>query len=95
MSPEHWKESLDDQLIEPDYINKSGRIYWGVKYQIFYPGGTVVTDSARARQWSDSVGIEFHEILLETNFQAIRLVAADLHVAEVGLGHTPFVIRDE
>jgi arginase len=89
-----WRRSLDDRL-----THMSGRKFpgyvWGVKWQGLYPGGRVIEKSDRARVWSESIGIPFHEIVIKSNAHVITLVASDLEVTEVDPGHTPFVVGDE
>lgn len=59
---------------------------WGVKWHSLYPGGKVRPKSAIARQWRDAVGIDFHEIVIETNAHKLTLICADLTVGKTGPG---------
>jgi hypothetical protein len=80
VSPEVWKHSLDDRLIDYDTGKDLDGYVWGVKWQALYPGATVVDDSPRARAWSDAIGIEFHEVRLDTNGHNLSLVFGNLTV---------------
>ena len=62
-----WERSLDNRLI--DYVTGltfDGYV-WGVKYQVLYPGPSVVAASERAERWSEELAIAFHEVRIETN----------------------------
>ncbi len=61
-----------------------------MKWHVLYPGGMVQPDSARARQWQDALGIDFHEIVIETNAHKVTLICADLSVTEAAVGYSPF-----
>ncbi|MEY9887267.1 hypothetical protein ABIA31_000896 [Catenulispora sp. MAP5-51] len=50
----------------------------------------MVTDSARARTWSQTLGIDFHEVCLTTNAHELTLVFSDLQVSELESGYSPW-----
>lgn len=81
--PAHtWRDSLDDRLTSYDTgVDLDGYV-WGVKWQLLYPGATVITDSPTARQWATAVGIDFHEVRIQTNAHDLTLVFSDLNVQE-------------
>lgn len=88
-----WRQSLDDRLTDYDTgVDLDGYV-WGVKWQELYPGATIIEDSPRAQTWRDQVGIDFHEVRIETNAHAITLVFSDLEVTEIPVGHSPFTVR--
>lgn len=68
---------------------------WGVKWQLLYPGAGVVEDSPRALQWSEALGIEFHEVCIETNTHRITLIIHELAVDKVSAGYHTFTAGDE
>jgi hypothetical protein len=41
------------------------------------------------------VGVQFHEIRLETNAHNIMLICSDLQVLKAGPGYAPFVVERE
>ena len=92
LSPEIWNRSLDERL----GIYETGRdldaYVWGVKWQGLYPGMQLVPVSAEAAQWSQALGIPFHEATIETNGHNLSLVFSDLVVALLSPGATPFVV---
>jgi hypothetical protein len=91
---EVWPRSLDDRLIEIDTVGNDAEGYvWGVRWQLLYPGATLVTDSERAQRWAASVRIDFHEVRIEANAHTLTLVFSDLEVSKVAIGYKPFVIR--
>jgi hypothetical protein len=87
-----WRRSLDDRLIRYDTgVDLDGYV-WGVNWHELYPGMSVVPPSARAQKWSADVGIDFHEVSIETNAHMISLIFSDLEVAEVADGYAPYVV---
>lgn len=77
-----WRDSLDDRLINYDTgIDLDGYV-WGVNRQLLYPGATLITDSPTAHQWTKTIGIDFHEVRIQTNAHDLTLVFSDLHVQE-------------
>jgi hypothetical protein len=89
VSPETWRRSLDDRLIDYEQgVDLDGYV-WGVKWQVLYPGITLLTQSEQAERWSTAVGIPFSEARLETNGHSLSLVFADLEAASVEPGYAP------
>ncbi|TKK80637.1 hypothetical protein FDA94_35895 [Herbidospora galbida] len=87
-----WRESLDDRLITYQTgVDLDGYV-WGVDWQLLYPGATLVTDSPTAQRWAAAVGIDFHEVRIQTNAHDLTLVFSDLKIEELpsewqGPGH--------
>ncbi|MFY1620977.1 HalD/BesD family halogenase [Micromonospora sp. WMMD736] len=94
VSPEVWRRSLDDRLTQPDGadVDELDGFVWGVRWQVLYPGLSVVADSPEAAEWSERLGMDFFEVLVETNTHTIRLIATDLVVTALDAGHTPFAV---
>ncbi|QIQ02949.1 hypothetical protein [Streptomyces liangshanensis] len=91
LAAETWRDSLDDRLIEHESgVDLDGYV-WGVKWHCLYPGARSVPESEAARRWSAAVGIDFHEVRIETDAHNLALVFSDLRVSEVPAGYTPFV----
>ena len=59
---------------------------------MLYPGARLVTDSARTGPWSQALGLDFHEVIVETNGHNLTLVFSDLEVSEVNEGYSPFTV---
>ena len=95
LSPEIWKRSLDERLVDFERGRDLDGYVWGVKWQELYPGMKLVPDSVDAERWSHDLGIPFHEAAIETNGHNISLVFADLVVDTVDVGHAPFVVKPE
>ncbi|MFG2823767.1 hypothetical protein ACGFX4_30625 [Kitasatospora sp. NPDC048365] len=88
---ETWRVSLDDRLIDYETgVDLEGYV-WGVKWHCLHPGATVLPESEATRRWSEALGIDFHEVRIETNAHDITLVFSDLQVTEVPVGYAPFV----
>jgi hypothetical protein len=94
LSPEVWKRSLDERLVDYEQGRDLDGYVWGVKWQALYPGMKLVRDSVDAEQWSHDLGLPFYEAAIETNGHNISLVFSDLVVDTVHIGHAPFVVSD-
>ena len=94
LSPEIWRRSLDERLVDYAQGRDLDGYVWGVKWQALYPGMKLLPGSAEAERWSRVLGLPFHEAVIETNGQNISLVFSDLTVHTVDPGHAPFVVPD-
>ncbi|MDO3703298.1 hypothetical protein Q3W71_16620 [Micromonospora sp. C28SCA-DRY-2] len=65
LSPETWRESLDERLTDPEIGPDLDGYVWAVRWQPLYPGAELITDSRRAQAWAERVGIDFHEVRIE------------------------------
>jgi hypothetical protein len=95
VTPGTWAQSLDERLIDYDQGVDLDGFVWGVKWQCLYPGGRLVSDSTEAAAWSENVGIEFHEVSIETNAQTIALVFSGFEMTKVDPGESPFTVTGE
>ncbi|MEU4351862.1 hypothetical protein [Streptomyces sp. NPDC023838] len=86
-----WRLSLDDRLIDHETGADLDGFVWGVKWHPMYPGAKLLPPSDTARRWSAILGIDFHDVLIETNAHRLSLLFSDLQVTEVPVGYTPFV----
>ncbi|MFB8402423.1 hypothetical protein [Streptomyces sp. NPDC055912] len=86
-----WRVSLDDRLVDYETGADLDGYVWGVKWHLLYPGAKLMPESEVARRWSRAVGIDFHDVLIESNAHRLTLVFSDLQVTEVPTGYTPFV----
>lgn len=68
---------------------------WGVRWQMLYPGLTLLPPTPETQEWAARLGVPFHEALVETNAHTVSLVFSDLRVDEVAPGATPFVVGDD
>ena len=87
-----WSTSLDDRLI--DYatgVDLDGYV-WGVKWQCLYPGAQIVKHSEIAAKWSSALGVEFHQVHIETNAHDLTLVFSHLTLEAVEPGYTPYTV---
>ncbi|MFI0718330.1 hypothetical protein [Streptomyces sp. NPDC021224] len=88
--PDVWRISLDERLIDHETgVDLDGYV-WGVKWHGLYPGATILPESETTRRWRQAVGIDFHEVRLETNAHSLTLVFSDLQVTQVPIGYAPF-----
>ncbi|MDQ8708066.1 hypothetical protein RCO28_37235 [Streptomyces sp. LHD-70] len=89
---ETWRASLDDRLLDPETADPDlGGYVWGVKFHELY-GAELRPESETTRRWTKNVGIDFHEVHLETNAHDLTLVFSDLQVSEVPVGYAPFIV---
>lgn len=90
VQPDTWRSSLDDRLIDYETgVDLDGYV-WGVKWHGLCPGATILPTSEETRRWSQAVGIDFHEVRLETNAHNLTLVFSDLEVSTLPTGYAPF-----
>ncbi|HET9060348.1 MAG TPA: hypothetical protein VFN61_10540 [Acidimicrobiales bacterium] len=89
-----WAKSLDERLIDCGPGSDVEGYAWGAKWQVLYPGAQVVAHSERAEAWSERLGIEFHEVCIETNGHNLTLVFSDLDITRVEPGYRPFTVPD-
>ena len=89
-----YRQSLDDRLIGDARSATEGYV-WGVNWSLLYPGWRLVVPSATARQWTERLGIPFHEMHIETNVQRIALIFSGLVVTRLADHLDPGGVRDE
>jgi hypothetical protein len=95
VTPETWRVSLDDELVDHDPQVAYDGYVWGIRWHVMYPGGRLVRRSVPARRWERALGIPFHEVVIETNAHKVELVFSDLEVTPVAVGYVPFQVLDE
>lgn len=88
-----WKRSLDERLISLEEDKDLDGYVWGVSWHCLYPGGRVIANSGPAQYWAEALGIEFHEVCIETN--KLMLVFADLEVSQLDPGQAPLAVGRE
>jgi hypothetical protein len=92
LTPAIWARSLDERLIDYETgVDLDGYV-WGVKWHVLYPGARIVPNSPQAAEWAAELGIDFHEVEVETNAHKIRLVFSDLVIAKVDPGYRPLIL---
>jgi hypothetical protein len=89
-----WARSLDPRLIDYQQGVELDGYIWGVKYQILYPGFTLIDSSPLARDWSDRMGFPLQEVEVGTNGHNLRIVFSDLRVEPAPTGYAPFQVPD-
>ncbi|MEU5485014.1 hypothetical protein AB0H11_47155 [Streptomyces mirabilis] len=90
---ETWRVSLDDRLIDHETGLDLGGYVWGVKWHCLYPGAKLLPESEATRRWSKALGLDFHEVRIESNAHNLALLFSDLQVSEVPVGYAPFVVE--
>lgn len=83
LSDEAYLESLDERLTDYEAAGDTPAFVWGVNSSRLYPGWELVADSPAAAEWSRRLGLEFHEVVVETDAYVIRLVFRTLSVSKV------------
>ncbi|MFI6124186.1 hypothetical protein ACIBCU_31285 [Streptomyces sp. NPDC051064] len=83
---------VDDELIRRNPCRVKGADRYDVPERpVLYPGAKVLPASEATRRWTQAVGIDFHEVRIETNAHRLTLLFSDLQVSEVPDGYAPFV----
>lgn len=93
--PETWSRSLDDRLIDFEQGRELDGLVWGVRWQVLYPGATLLPGTVETEMWSARLGRPVHEAMIETNVHAISLIFSDLSVDRVEPGYSPFAVVEE
>ena len=83
MAEHIYKQSLDVRLTDYESGKDLDGYVWGGNWSLLYPGWTLATSSERADRWTARIGIEFHEVRIETNAYTIALVFSDLAVTKL------------
>ncbi|MET7440948.1 hypothetical protein [Streptomyces sp. NPDC005568] len=58
-----------------------------MKWHSLYPGAKVLPESEATRRWAQALGIDFHEVRIETNAHRLTLLFSDLQISEVPDGY--------
>lgn len=92
LTPEIWSRSMDELLVEAPGDEPVEGYAWGVRWQVLYPGLSLLGGSVEADRWSVAIGIPFYEARAVMNGHSISLVFADLSKRTVEAGYSPFVV---
>lgn len=91
-----WSHALEERAGEDhDASRCSPGTPWVQRFEVLYPGATIVEDSSKASTWSERLGVHFHEVAIEGNVRRVSVVFLDLDVHEVGDGYTPYRVIHE
>jgi hypothetical protein len=90
LSPQVWRDSLDDQLIDRRAARDVAGYAWGTRWQRNHPGVTAVYESERTQAWTKRVGIPFSEVGIETDAHRITLVFSELVVIQHPGEYVPY-----
>lgn len=75
-----WRVSLDDRFIDHETgVGLDGSV-WGVKWHALYPGAKLAPESEAARRWAEALGIDTHEVRMETHAHNVTLLFSDRQV---------------
>lgn len=89
VTPKAWQASWDDIFTNYQAWEQAGKpsgYVWGVEYADAYPGMTHVTESDRARHWTELLGHNLHEVRIQSNVLVLELVFHDLRVTQLAAG---------
>jgi hypothetical protein len=78
-----YRASLDERLIDYEAGKDLDGYLWGVKWAELMPGWTLQPDSENAADWSRRLGIDFHEVIIQSNAYVITLIFSDLVVTRL------------
>jgi hypothetical protein len=85
-----WRYSWDDVYTDYDAWQAAGTpegFVWGTDFADAYPGLSYVADSSRAARWTERLGREMHETVIETNTFTLHLVCHDLRIERLAIGN--------
>lgn len=92
LTPETWRASLDERLIDHETGKDLDGYVWGVKWQVLLPGMRLLDESETANRWARELSMPFYEAVIEANGHRIALVFSDLDVTTVRPGYAPFTV---
>jgi len=78
-TPNAWDDVFTDYAAWEAAGSPEGFV-WGVNWAEAYPGMSYVKDSESAREWTEKLGHEMHEVLINTNTFDINLIFHDLRI---------------
>ncbi len=79
-NPETLLQSWDDCFIDYKEFEKAGEpegYVWGTNWAIAYPGFSNVVDSVKAKEWTNNLGKEMKELLVEAEIFKLNLIYHD------------------
>ncbi len=77
-----YRKLLDDRLIVYETGKDLDGYVWGVNWSLLYPGWERVSPSENATNWEREIGIEFHEVSIQSTAYNITLVFSDLVITK-------------
>lgn len=83
LRPDTYRQSWDERLSDYETGKDLDGYVWGVKWSQLYPGWERHPSSERAAAWSEQLGVELHEVVVDTTAYRITLVFADLQVEKI------------
>ncbi len=82
-----WQRSWDDVFTNYEEWERAGSpegYVWGVNWSLAYPGYEHITESPKARAWSEGLNKAMHEVQIETNAYKLQIIFHDLKVRKIG-----------
>jgi len=86
LSAETWKASWTDEFTDYNEWERVGNpegFVWGTEWANAYPGVKRIQPSEVSETWAQQLGQPMHEILIETNAYAVRLVCHAVRVDQL------------
>ncbi len=84
---------MGDRLIDQETGAELDGYVWGVMWHCLYSGAKILPESEATRRWAKALGIDFHEVPIETNAPDLILRFSCLQASEVQVGYVPFVVE--
>jgi hypothetical protein len=89
VEPRWWRDSWDDIFIDYEAWQAAGTpegFVWGTERAEAYPGLSYVANSERAQVWSQAIGREMYEVMIETDVFVLDLVCHDVQIHRTAVG---------
>lgn len=83
LSGARYRNSLDERLIDYETGKDLDGFVWGVNWSQLYPGWEIITPSKKASEWTERIGIDFHEVSIQSNSFNITLIFSELVVTKL------------
>jgi hypothetical protein len=85
LTPESYRRSLDKRLIDWDRAYEDDSLdgyVWGTNCSTLYQWA-LIPESEKARWWREQIGLDFHEVVIESNGYTINLIFSELVVTKL------------
>jgi hypothetical protein len=82
LSGDLYRKSLDERLITYETGKDMEGYVWGANWSLLCPGWELIAHSKKASEWQQRIGIEFHEISIQSDAYNITLIFSDLLITK-------------
>ena len=82
-STDVYRSSLDDRLLKMETEREVNGFVWAANWALIENGWHLVTDSPKAILWSEGLGIDMHEVVIESQAHTITLIFSSIIIQKI------------